>query len=292
MATVTTIVERLPYEYQARYKTSTRMLNWINELLEELSGEGLLMPSLKKEAGALIDNSVWITEPPELRQIRRIYHPLDYNQRFTYRQLEGKIKLTDATFPDATANETADAFQNYAVGSFDVNIDDADENEFDKWLLVIDTGTEAGTTIQLSGNDESAAGYCKVYFLHDLASALTDAKILTCSLYSTSNFVMIEHSNSYDAVTGASDEVPIDNKYERRLTDAWLNWKIIKFVIKDDKLSRAAKLEYKDVLRKIKRELRNNIDTSIQPRRMPGLVQYRLGSGEMNKQYAQELDEY
>jgi len=264
-------------------------VNWINDLLEELSGSGFLMPSLKHETGVVVDNLVWITKPSGLRHINKIYHPDYYDLEYTYQEIENKIKLTNVQVQVATPDDTADAFQNYAVGSMDINITDAEEDDYEDCLLVIDGGTEEGTTIKLSGNDAADSGYTKVYFYHDLATALDGTKITSCYLLDTTNYVMIEHSSTFDEVSGESSEIPIQDKYERRITYAYLRWKVEEAVISISKETKEFEKNYYRVKSALKTELRSNMVTSVQPRKMPGLSQYSEGANEFQKQFEADL---
>ena len=139
MATLATIIARQPYEFTQRYADSF-WIDWINELLEKLGGEGFLMPSLDKEVGVVVANDVWITKPTGLRDVNKIWNPENSKMEYTFKEINKKIKLLNVEVEAEESPDTADAFQNYAVGSMDVDIDDAAEDDYEDFLLVIHLG--------------------------------------------------------------------------------------------------------------------------------------------------------
>ena len=54
MSTVAEVITRLPVLFQKRY--DTQFVEWVNDLLEELSGEGFMMSSIHQEVGAVVSN--------------------------------------------------------------------------------------------------------------------------------------------------------------------------------------------------------------------------------------------
>lgn len=289
MATLNTIIARLPYEFQQRY-AEPQWIVWINELLEELSGEGFLMPSIDKEIGCVVADLVWIDKPSGLRVINKIWNPVNVLMPYQFKEVNEKIKLLDVEIDVEDSPDTADAFANYAVGSMDIDIADAAENDYKDYLLVIDGGTETGRTIRLSGNDASALGYTKVYFYHDLKAVLDAAKITSCFLTGTDYYVMLEGSFSYEDITAGTDEVPIDNSYEKRITRSWLRWKAEEATIAISDETAYYRAEYKKIINKIKSERGMNVGR-VQPRYIPGLDQYKRGADRVKVNFA-ETDRY
>lgn len=289
MATLATIIARQPYEFTQRYADSF-WIDWINELLEKLGGEGFLMPSLDKEVGVVVANDVWITKPTGLRDVNKIWNPENSKMEYTFKEINKKIKLLNVEVEAEESPDTADAFQNYAVGSMDVDIDDAAEDDYEDFLLVIDGGTKEGLTIKIRNNDAAAAGYTKVYFYHDLDAILTDAMITSCYLTGTDYYVMLEGSFSYTDIADVSEEVPIDNLYEKRITKAWLRFKIEEATLATSKDTIYYSKQFDRVLLELKAE-RRRLTGRVQPRVMPGLDQYRDGSNSTSIRFA-DTDRY
>jgi hypothetical protein len=201
-----------------------------------------------------VEDDVWISKPTGLRVINKICHPDYPDMEFLYKEVENKIKLLNVTVDENDTPDTASAFQNYAVGSMDINIADAAADDYKDYLLVIDGGTSSGETIIIKENDASAGGYCKVYFRHDLSAALDATKITSCYLVSTTYYVLMEWSGSYTDITAVGNEIPIDDKYEKRITKAFLNWKCEDSAVRFSNAAVKAEADYNKVLSKIKGE--------------------------------------
>jgi hypothetical protein len=273
MATVTGIISRAPSWAQSRYST-TYYLRWINELLEELSGEGTLMKELSFESGVEVNDKIWINPPSGLRSITRISNPQNSDQRFNWETVNNRIKLIGVTLDSQESPDTATAFQNYTTTYIDVNIADAAEDDYKGSLLVVTAGTYLNRTFVISRNDVSSGGYTRVYFLHPLTSALSVTRITACKFISPAYYLMLKWSGSYEEVVDGADEIPIDNKYERRVIQAWLDWKFHEEVDRSSKQCRAAQGSYYDVVSKVKMELRGDVGGRTKPRDLPGLIQY------------------
>lgn len=248
------------------------------------------MPSIDKEVGCVVANDVWIAKPTGLREINKIWNPEEPDMRYTFKEINNKIKLLNVEIEAEEDPDTADAFQNYAVGSIEVDIDDAAEDDYEDYLLVIDGGTEEGLTIRIRNNDAAAAGYTKLYFYHDLDTALDAAKITSCYLTNPDYYVLLEGSFSYTDITATSDEVPINDLYEKRITRAWLRWKVEEATIATSQETAYYRAEYNKVINKIKAERRASVNR-IQPRKIPGFDQYKYGSSDMNISFA-KTDRY
>lgn len=285
MAIVAAVWGRISKVYQGRYALGVYVA-WLNELLEELAGEGFLMPTLDRETGGVVEDYYWVKKPTGMRRINSIRHPDYDNLEYTFKEVEQKIKLLNVSVTAKGSPDSAGAFQNYAVGQMDIDIDDAAEDDYRNFLLVIDGGTSEDVTIVIRNNDASAGGYCTVYFRHDLSAALSDLKITSCYLVSTNYYVLIEWSGSYNDLGSASDEIPIDDKYEKRITDAWLNWKIRQRTSRFSKDSLEAEKRYSQVLNKIKGELRSNVGSIMPPRYLAGAAQYTGKSDRFQKEWA------
>lgn len=289
MATVTQIFERLPQWMQARYG-STYQINWINSLLEEISGEPKLFRTINIQTGAIVENEVWVDLPAGCRAINQIMNPGDHDQKYNFKIINSKIYLDGVVVYEMTDPDTASTFTNYETTHIDVDITDATEDEYKDFLFYITAGTYAGKGYILSGNDASAGGTCRLYFLHDLSTALDGTKVTAASLISEDYYVLIEHTASFDSVSAVGDEVPINDNYERRLTDAWIKWKVWQELDSSNKNTISAERDFENVLLKIKREIRSSVGGRVVPRDIPGLDQYKKDIYDMSlMEYEEEI---
>lgn len=291
MATVSAVRLRTTSWIQARYLADPYFINWINELLEDLSGEIGLFKEIKLETGAIVEEKKWIDEPAGCRALNRISNPQDSDQHYRWERVNGRIKLTDAEVDEDEDPDTANSFSNYNVAYVDINIADAEEDDYKNYLFYITAGTYAGRGYVLQGNDESDTGTCRVYFLHDLSTALDGTKVTGVSLISPEYYVMLQYSASFDEVSSDSDEIPIDDDFEKRLTSAWISWKVFYDIDPSLKQTKDARRNYDRVLSKIRSERGASTGGNrIPPREIPGLIQYSQGLGsDLNITYAEEI---
>jgi hypothetical protein len=284
MGTIADAITNLPVIYQKRY--STQFVVWYNELLEELSGEGLL-PSVEIEAGFVVADKDWITKPAGLREIRKIWNPQTVDQRYNWRFVNNKIKLVGAEVDAESSPAAITAFSNYATTYVDVNIDDKAANDFADYLLVISTGTYAGRTYEISRSDASAGGVTRIYFLHALTAAMSGTTVLTGYLAHPDYYVMMQYSSSFDAASTTADTIAIDSQYQKRIVSAYFEWRAAKRVAPTSPVTREAYSEYKRVLGKIKEELRV-IGGPAVPRYAPGFSQYQNKDGDLDVSYERD----
>lgn len=270
MSTVNELILRQPVAFQKRFAQEQRWVDWTNDLLEELSGEGIL-PEIEFERGVEVKREYWITKPPNLRRIKRIYNPQNSTIEYRWEDVEGKIRL-ELAFDDQETVPAITEFTNYDYLSVDVNLDGYDKDEFAGHLLVIDTGTYAARTYVLFGNDASSTGTTRIYFVHDLTSNFDALKTITGRILSDEHFLMMRYSGEYDPVTLGTDEVPIEAKYERRVTEAWFRWKCERAStrVPDDALPFYQ--AYRDIVEQIKAEIKSNIGGPVAARRLAGFM--------------------
>jgi hypothetical protein len=287
MATVATIVARQPQHYQNRYAIDPYYIDWINDLLEELSGKGFAMPSLDVESGFLVDNKVWIDKPTGMREIAKIWYPDDVEQRYTWEETNNRIKLTNVEVDENDSPDSITAFSNYATDTVDVNISDATEDEYKNHLLVITGGTYDGNTYVIASNTESAGGTTTLTFEHPLSTAFDGTKVTAGELHSPEYYVMVRYNSSYDAVSSESDEVPIDNKYERRITHDYLRFRAEQQILETSDSTKYWESQYNKTLKKILAE-RLVVTSGARARYMPGLDQYKNGAEYEAKQFETE----
>ena len=281
MSTVAEVITRLPVLFQKRY--DTQFVEWVNDLLEELSGEGFMMPSIHQEVGAVVSNDIWVTKPAGLREIRRIFNPSNVDQLYGWVEANDKIKLTDVEVDaEDTPQTVTGLIVAYSTTGITFTLAGVEEDEFAEYLLVITAGTYAGKTYIVHSNTASGAiGYptwVQLTFENELSAALDGTKITAGYLAGPTHYVMINGSFSFDTVSTTSDEIPIDNRWERRLTEAWLVWKCHKQVQQFNQDTLAARAFFDNVLLKVKNE-RFSSSNRIQPRYSPGFDMLKSGYG-------------
>jgi len=288
MSTLATIIARQPSIYQKRY-ASAYWINWANELLEKLSGNGFTFPSLDFETGHVVENDVWIDRPSGCRQIKDIFNPGNSEQTYNWEETNGRIKLVGASVDDASElSDAVAAFTNQNVAYIDVDIDDAVEDEYADCLLVITAGTYAGNTYQIASNDAVGGGVTRLYFLHELSTAITAPQATAGYLADPDNFVMMKWTGSFNSVSATSDEMPIDDLYEVRISNAWMRMKCERETYRESDEAKTAERDFNNELKSIKAE-RRTITGRVRARAIPGLAQYSARGYYPAKSYEEEI---
>lgn len=277
MATLQSFVDLLPSAFKNRYSTSGHLLQWGNELLEELQERGFL-PILKKETGLIVVNDQWMDRPSDALMIDELYDPQDRSNKLRFEEVNGKIHLLDVEFdPDDADWEVATLFSDYAVGSLRVtegDITDKTEDELKNYLFLITGGTSAGLGIVLSGNDATVTagtGYTVLNFLHDLSAALDAAKLTEAKLVPPWQYVMAKYRALLTEVTALGDEFPIPDDCEKRLVPTWLRWKCEQHTLAVSKETQYWESEAMRLLWSIQAARNKRPITPVLGRRLPGL---------------------
>jgi hypothetical protein len=287
MATVATVMARAPAWVRARYG-SAQFVEWINDLLEDLSGEPRLFKNLRVETGVTVDDHQWINRPANLREIFRIANPANESMQYNWSEVNGRIKLDSVDVDEADSPVAITSFSNYATTYINVNLAAATEDLYANYLFKITAGTYAGNTYIIDRNDASSAGTCRIYFRHPLSTALIAANVTAGQLISPDFYVLMTYSSTFPSVSSSSDEIPIEDNYERGLTSAWLSWKVLEEVANSSPECGKAEGTYSKALSKIKRELRTSTGGRIAPRYSPGWDQFK-GNTEITKTYAEDI---
>lgn len=270
MATVLEIHQRLTPFKQSRYPVS-RVIIWLNDLLEKLSGESFTMKTLDQEIGAIVENNKWVKIPDGCRVINKVFDPTSEEIVYSFKEVNGKLKLRDVTVDELESPDSVSAFTNHATTYVDVDISDAEAGDYANFLLVITGGTYSGKTYVINNNDASAGGVCRLYFENELETAFDGTKTTAGKLYGEDYYVMLECSVSYDTVSESSDEVPIDDRYERRITTAYLNLRMEEDTETFGNGYKVRKNQFDEVLYDLKCELRSSAGLNkISPRGSPG----------------------
>ena len=228
MASLKTFMDLLPKRQTNRY-SNAQFVAWGNELLEEIQERGFV-PQLNKEAGVLVKNYVWIDKPADLLFPHRIRNANDSKHVFSFKDVNDKLKLTDAKFP---IEDTDEQIESSAFGSFypesitctDLTDSDYEEDCFKNYLFLITEGTYKGIGYIVSGNDASTdQGGTKIDFLHELSAALDNTKVTAARLVRPCYYAMLEYRATVTEVSAITDEFPIGDDCEKRLVPAWLNY--------------------------------------------------------------------
>jgi len=257
-------------EWRFRYSNDSYWINWANELLELLSAEGI-MPTLDVESGVVVENDHWIEKPSGFRSFIDLFDPENEAVKFRAREENGKLKLVDTAVEKEASPASITAFSNYATESVDVDITGKEENDFENYLLVITGGTRAGETFVLSGNDESGVSTTRLYFLHSLSSAFDGTEVTAGYITTPEYYLMLRYHSTYSEVTTIDDELPIDDKFERRLTQCFFSWKIYEEAMDATNSAREWERKFYDTLNRLKSELLRGSLSEIKPRNMTGL---------------------
>lgn len=236
MGTLQSIVDQLPYRLQRRYSGDNGIVfvNWANDAIEELEREGHL-PEFNKEAGVTVDNDFWITPPSDFRRGISLENPKEPQIVYAFNETMGdagdlKLKLTNRmTFDEETTPQSVTAFSAQATDSITIDVDDIDEDGYKNWLLKITSGTIAPKTYRLSGNDESAGGTTKVYFMNELSSALTAAQATAGQVINEDYYLVLRYIGKFTRMTAITDEIPLLTRYEAGIK-SYLNWKAYEWV--------------------------------------------------------------
>lgn len=287
MATLSTVMARCPAWVKARYSESY-FIEWINDLLERCSSEPKLFKSTRKEIGVTVDDYSWIDKPADFRSVSKIYDPQNEERVYNFKEINNRIKVTNAMVEEDTDPETVTTFSSQTTLSIKVNISDAVEGQFQNYLLKITAGTYAGNTYIIDASDASSAGTCKLYFKHPLSAAITSAQATAGELISPDFYVIMEYTASFSTISAGTDEIPLDDNYERNLTSAWLNWKVFNEVDPAMDQTLIAESKFNDVMKKCKRDIRSTTGGRTFGRYSPGWDQFRNAHYE-EKTYAEEI---
>jgi hypothetical protein len=259
MSTGTVIAARLPAFISKRYVEAT-VVNWLNELLEELSGEGL-MKEQSYERGVIVHDDSWINKPAGLRSIKRIISPDDQRHEYDFEEIEGRIKLTSETVEDSSTTADADSYSLSTVDGITLHsapalAATADLYKDYLWSIQVSLAdVYKDMNFVIGGNSASVAGATAITYLHPLTTQLTAASIGHSHIVAPDYYLLMQYFGSFTAMTAYTDECPIDDRYERRITDAWIRFKAEQAATGYSQEELASYEYYTKVLDKIKAEI-------------------------------------
>jgi hypothetical protein len=293
MATLQSFVDLLPVAFKNRYSASGHLLQWGNELLEELQERGFL-PTMIKECGQIVSNKRWIKKPADLLLIDRIWNPQDENDRYRFEDVQDKFKLLDRSIdPDESDWEVATSFSAYAVGSIRItegDITDKIEDELENYLFLITAGTMANVGIVLSGNDATVTagtGYTVLNFLHDLSAALSGTAVTEAKLVPPWHYVMMKYRAIITEISALGDEFPIPDDCEKRLVPTWLRWKCEQQTLATSTDTQYWEGEKDKVMWKAQAARQSRPITPARGRRLVGLEQNLVLNNKLHPDYSE-----
>ena len=254
MATLQTHINRMPAVFSKKY-ASARWIEWANEILEKLSGDGM-MPLLKFNRGVVTENDYWITKPHNFRQLIDCYAPENIQMHYPVREDEGKLRLTDHYLEPESSPDTPTSFTSWATDSFEIDLTGKDEDEYENYLFVVSGGTYAGRTYVIGSNDATDGATTKLYFLHEMSTALDGTKVTGGYLTDPDYYLMLRYWGSYEEISSTSDEIPVDDDYERRLMKTGLRWKAEEHASATSKEAALWERHFMQVIRELKGERR------------------------------------
>jgi hypothetical protein len=76
----------------------------------------------------------------------------------------------------------------------------------------------------IGGNDASVVDGTVVYFMNELDAALDDGLLTTAKIVDPNYYVVVTGNFQITSVTSVNDEIPVDDRYERGVVDAWLKY--------------------------------------------------------------------
>jgi hypothetical protein len=270
MSTVSAAFLKLPAWARLRYPEATHAVNWINELLQEISSLPGVFKELKKETGTPVTSDIWLTKPSDLRTVISITDSVS-GASYSWDEVNDALQLTDGEIVTDATPDTATAFTSSTVSHINVNITNAVADEYANYLMNITSGSLAGTGIMLSGNDATSAGTCRLYFKKPLAVALSGAAVTAVELLQ--NYAILRYFSGYTRVASVSDEIPIADKYEDTIVSKWFEYRVFRGVDESLPQAQTAKKEFDNVKWSIKRESRSVMGNKrVQPRRSPGFL--------------------
>jgi hypothetical protein len=268
MATLATVFNRLPQRILDRFGSSSKRIDWANGLLEDLSNHGFL-PEIEKEDGVLVSNKYWIDKPEGYKRGGELFAPQNTGLKYSYDEVNNKLKLTDFEFDDEAGSVTISAFSAFDTESITADITDYDEDDFEDWLFVITAGTYAGRTYVIGRNDESGVSFTKLYLLHDLTTALDGTTCTAGKLVDPDYYIMLHYWKAFDAIAADTDEIPIGDPHERNICDKWFRYQYEGSLADNEVATREAKFEYERARTILKGAVRGDLRGPIRGKSFP-----------------------
>jgi hypothetical protein len=272
MATLQEHVNKQPVIYRKRYQSN--WIGWANELLEELSGRRM-MPTISLSRGAVVKNDSWIDKPAGMRQLLEVSNPANPLQKYRFHEENNRICLSDVTLDAEDSPTTPTAFTQWATDSFEIDVTGESEDAFENYLFVVTAGTYAGKTYVISGNDDSGDTTTKLYFLHELATALDGTKVTAGYITGPNYYLMLKYKASYEEIDALSDELPISDDYEKRVVKAWLRWKVEEHIDSASKETRYWEIKASQSLYSVQSERMSQTGGPPRGRRLVGFERSR-----------------
>jgi hypothetical protein len=271
----TFITNNIPREVQ-QGRDYTGTCGWIylcNQLLRRLENEGVVSLTQRKETGVEVWDSYWINIPSDYRNDLEIYRysTLGTKINIPFQFINGKIKL-DENFDNDDDTEDF-TLSSGGTTSVKINDDDAVENEYEGWLLVLTNGTYSGDSIIIGEHNEASGGLTTLNFLHTRSTSISDST----AGYLTQMYIMLRYMATFTGLTAYDDDIPIDSRYEDVLINGLCY--LAKPVGSDERKNYRA--EFENDLQLLRNEIFTPTPDQARPigRDMPALNGYDQTSG-------------
>lgn len=266
----TFIADRLPLDVsQGRdYSGSRGWVSLCNQLLRRLENEELIKLTQLKETGTEVDNSYWITLPSDYRSGLEIFYFSDFNKRINipYQIINGKIKL-DESFSKSDDPDTF-TLSSGGTSSIAINDDDATENQWEGYLLVLTNGTYSGDGIIIGEHSEASEGLTTLNFLHSRSTSIATST----AGYLTQMYVMLRYMASFTGLSEYNSDIPVDQRFENILINGFCY--MAKPIGSDER--NAYRAEFENDIQLLKNEIFTPTPDQARPlpRSMPALSGY------------------
>jgi hypothetical protein len=290
MATLQTYITgaNIPPILQERYG-SALFIQWANEILSKMTNEHVLKEQ-KFERGLTVKSDVWVAVPSNYKTAIKVFDPVDSIRNYGFEEVEGKIKLTDAVVSEDEDAIELTVFSNYAVDHIDVAFDDdVAEDDYENYLLVITAGSFSGRTYLISGNDASVDGVARLYFLHELPSALSVTRVTAAELVSPEFFVMLRYAGAFEEITAIGDEVPINTTDERTIMSVGLRFMAERYRPIDMRAVQKWEEQYEKAIESAVDSATTGSFNPVQPRVLVGLIDDSSLNSDSDEETANEF---
>ena len=187
---------------------------WIdltNKLLKRFARMQIWDKTLKKEVAVEVEDDYWITIPSDMKRLESIYYPplrhySEKDVRYSPSIVNGKIKLYEKFDKDETPHSFT--LSGGTTSSIQINDDDANEDEWENWLLVPTDGTYQ-TPILIGEHSAASGGLTTLNFIHTQSNAIDST-----AGYLTDLYLMVSYWAKWTELTAYTDEVPMSDEDE------------------------------------------------------------------------------
>jgi hypothetical protein len=176
-----------------------------NTVLRDMESRGLCSLDQEKEIGVEVEDYHWITLPSDFRSIVGVFYPYVDAFSIGFSTVNGKIK-TDKIFLKKTDPDTF-VLSGWSASGVSITSDDIEDDEYNRYLLVVTDGDLSGKTIVISDTSESSGGVAALSFLH--SQSFSSSTSTAGYLVSKNHYLMLRYIAKYTVLTQYTDLLPI-----------------------------------------------------------------------------------